>query len=127
MNRHLLITICAGFFLSACVQAHVFKGEDYAYIKSNYPIISVNGERIGPAYTLDIKAGENILVIVYHTYRHEYACTFRWRAEAGITYEVTDQDRKYPLTLFRWEPTNRFWASRLDPVEPVQCTQKETQ
>jgi hypothetical protein len=108
-------------FLSACVQAPVFKGQDYAFFRSNYPVVSVNGVEAEPSYTLDIPTGENTLVIVYHTYRFDYYCTFAWTAVAETAYEVTDQDNRYPLTLYRWVATNSFWASRLDPLDPVKC------
>ena len=98
-------------------------GESYAFIKSNYPIVSVNGVEVEPVYTLDIATGENSLVIVYHTYRHDYNCTFTWTAVAGIAYEVTDQENKYPLTLYRWIRKNSLWASRLDPIDPLKGVQ----
>ena len=119
------IILLVSFILTACVQPIVFKGSDYAHIKSNYPIVSVNDEKIAPVYALDIKAGENVLVIVYHTYLHDYSCIFRWNAEAGTAYEVTDQGHVNPLTLYRWEPTNKYWASRFDTIEPVQCEKEE--
>jgi hypothetical protein len=72
-------------------------------------------------YQLDIKAGENTLVIVYNTYQSDYFCTFNWIAEADTVYEVTDQENAYPLTLYRWERANSLWASRLDPVDPAKC------
>jgi len=125
MTRHLIIFVCAGFILNACVQAPVFKGEDYAYISSSYPIVRVNGEDVEPAYSYDLMAGENTLVIVFHTYLKDYVCTFTWTAKPGVVYEVTDQDHRYPLTLYVWEPTNSYWASRLDPVEPSQCVQND--
>ena len=115
----------ACLFLSACVQAPVFKGDDYAFFRSNYPVVSVNGVEIEPSYKLDIPAGENTLVIIYHTYRHDYHCTFTWTAEAETAYEVTDQYNKYPLTLYRWARTNSLWASRLDPIDPSECIPKQ--
>lgn len=124
MNRLLLSMMGTCLFLSACVQAPVFKGQDYAFFRSNYPVVSVNGVEIEPSYTLDIPAGENTLVIVYHTYRFDYSCTFTWTSMAGTAYEVTDQDNRYPLTLYRWVPTNSFWASRLDPLDPVNCNRE---
>lgn len=108
--------------LSACVQAPVIKEGDYALLKSNYPVVSINGTETEPAYRLDIPAGENTLVIVYDTYRFDYYCTFTWKAEAGTAYEVTDQYNKYPLTLYRWVRTNSVWASRLDPIDPQDCS-----
>jgi len=123
MNRRKFLAICICLFLSACVQAPVFKGDGYAFIKSNYPIVSVNGVEVEPLYTLDIAAGENTLVIVYHTYRHNYYCKFTWTAVAGTAYEVTDQENKYPLTLYRWIRRNSLWASRLDPLDPLTCNQ----
>lgn len=127
MNRlHLLISsVC--LILSACVQAPVFKGQDYAFFRSNYPVVSVNGIEAEPSYSLDIPAGENTLVIVYHTYRFDYSCTFTWTAEGETAYEVTDQDNRYPLTLYRWVRTNSLWASRLDPADPLECIPKPRQ
>ena len=121
MNRLLLILMSTCLFLSACVQAPVFKGDDYAFFRSNYPVVSVNGVEIEPAYRLDIPAGKNTLVIIYHTYRFDYHCTFTWTAVAETAYEVTDQYNKYPLTLYRWARTNSLWASRLDPIDPLEC------
>ena len=49
-------------------------------------------------------------MIVYNTYRHDYYCSFRWTAVADAVYEVTDQENRYPLTLYRWVKTNSLWA-----------------
>ena len=110
--------------LAGCVQPPVFKDKNAALIKSNYPIVSVNGDKIEKTYQLDLAAGENTLVIVYSSYHYEYLCTFSWLAEAGTAYEVTDQENLYPLTLYRWHRKNRFWALRLDAVNPLQCVEK---
>ena len=112
--------------LSACIKQPVIKGDGYALIRSNYPIVSVNGKEVDQTYRLDIESGENTLVIVYNTYRHDYYCTFRLKAVEGTVYEVTDQDNQYPLTLFRWVSTNSLWASRLDPTDPLDCSRKPT-
>ena len=121
MNLRIIIYILGMLILCSCVQVPSFKGEAYALITSNYPIISVNGAAIEESYKLDIAAGENTLVIVYHTYTRDYHCTFTLRAVAGIAYEVTDQENRYPLTLYRWQRKNRLWAMRLDPVDPSEC------
>ena len=112
--------------LVSCVQPPVFKSEDYALIISNYPIVAVNGIDIEKTYRLDLEAGENSLVIVYNTYQHDYFCTFSWLAKTGTAYEVTDQENLYPLTLYHWRRKNGLWAIRLDPVDPLECTQKPT-
>ena len=65
--------MCMG--LGSCVQPPVFKTENYALIKSNYPIVTINGNEIEETYQLDIKAGKNSLVVVYNTYQHDYFCT----------------------------------------------------
>jgi hypothetical protein len=109
------------------VQPPVFKNDDYAYIESNYPIIAINGVDIEKTYQLDIKAGENSLLVVYNTYEYDYLCSFSWLAKAGTAYEITDQENQYPLTLYRWYKKNTLWAIRLDPVDPLQCKQKPVQ
>lgn len=114
--------IFSSLLLGSCVQAPTFKGEDYAHITSNYPIVSVNGVGLENIYELDIDSGENTLVIVYHTYTKDYHCTFSWTAEAATAYEVTDQENRFPLTLYRWTRKNRLWAVRRDPVDPLQCS-----
>jgi hypothetical protein len=111
-------------FLSACVQTPVFKAEGYAHIRSNYPIVSLNGAEIEPAHDMDLEAGENTLVIVYNSYQYDYFCTFTWTTVSGTAYEVTDQEKSHPLTLYRWFRKNSLWAIRLDPLDPLQCTQK---
>jgi hypothetical protein len=113
--------------LSSCVQPPVFKTEDYALIKSNYPIVASNGIDIEKTYKLDIEAGENSLVIIYNSYQYDYFCTFSWLAIAGTAYEVTDQENQYPLTLYRWHRKNGLWATRLDPVDPLACIRKPKQ
>ena len=115
-------TLC--LLLSSCVQPPVFKAEDYALIKSNYPIVVINGIATEDTYKLDLEAGENSLVVVYNTYQHDYFCTFRWIAITGTAYEVTDHENQYPLTLYRWRRKNGLWAIRLDPVDPLECIQK---
>jgi len=122
MNLRIILFIFSSLFLSSCVQTPAFKGDGYAVITSNYPVVKVNDVEIEDTYTLDIEAGENTLVIVYNTYRYDYFCTFSWAAIAGTAYEVTDQENQYPLTLYRWVRTNGLWANRLDPVDPLGCT-----
>jgi hypothetical protein len=122
MNMRIILFICSGLSLGSCVQSPTYKGDDYAFISSNYPIVSVNGVDVEDTYQLDIDTGENTLVIVYHTYENNYHCTFTWPAMAGTAYEVTDQENRYPLTLYRWVRTNSLWANRLDPVDPLECT-----
>lgn len=122
MNLIIILFIFSSLFLSSCVQTPAFKGDEYAVITSNYPVVKVNDVEIEDTYTLDIEAGENTLVIVYNTYRYDYFCTFSWAAIAGTVYEVTDQENQYPLTLYRWVRTNGLWANRLDPVDPLGCT-----
>jgi len=124
MNLRFIIFICSGIFLYACVQPPVFKGDGFALVRSNYPIVKVNGKAVEPLYKLDIEAGENTLVIVYNTYQYDYDCTFSWSAVTNTVYEVTDQENKYPLTLYRWVRTNSLWASRLDPLDPLECVRK---
>ncbi len=121
MNLRIILFIFSSLFLGGCVQTPAFKGDEYAVITSNYPVVKVNDVEIEDTYTLDIEAGENTLVIVYNTYRYDYFCTFSWTAIAGTAYEVTDQENQYPLTLYRWVRKNRLWALRLDPIDPLQC------
>lgn len=123
INRVLFFTTLY-LLLSSCVQPPVFKTEEHAVIISNYPIVAVNGVEIEKAYQLDLKAGDNSLVIIYNTYEYDYFCTFSWPAKAGTAYEVTDQENAYPLTLYRWYRKNGLWAIRFDPVDPEKC-QKE--
>ena len=124
MNMRTFLLVCTMLFLNACVQQPVFKVDGYALIKSNYPIVSANGAEIEHAYRLEVEEGENTLTIVYNTYQHDYFCTFKWTAVANTVYEVTDQENRYPLTLYRWVKTNSLWASRLDPVDPLECINK---
>ena len=107
--------------VSGCVQQPVFKGENQAFIRSNYPIVSVDGEHIEQTYKMDIETGEAAIVVVYNTYRNDYYCTFSWNASANSVYEVTDQENRYPLTMFRWVRINSLFASRLDPLDPLDC------
>ena len=118
----LFTSLC--IFLSSCVQSPVFKDKDFALIKSNYPIISINGSEIEETYQLDLEAGNNSVVVLYSTYQYEYHCTFSWLANAGTMYEVTDQENLYPLTLYRWHKKNSLWATRLNPVDPLECIEK---
>jgi len=122
MSRLLVLLIGSGLFLIACVKAPVIKEGDYALLISNYPVVNLNGTEIKPSYKLDMPAGINSVIIIYNTYRFDYYCTFTWTAEAGTAYEVTDQYNKYPLTLYRWARTNSLWASRLEPIDPLECT-----
>jgi len=121
------LSLLLSLLLSGCVQSPVFKSDDYAFIESNYPIIAINGADIEKTYQLDIKAGENSLLVVYNTYEYDYLCTFSWLAKAGTAYEITDQENQYPLTLYRWYKKNGLWAIRLAPVDPLECKQKPVQ
>jgi hypothetical protein len=125
-KRTILLTLSC-VVLGSCVQPPVFKTEDYALIKSNYPIVAINGIKTEDTYKLDLEAGENSLVVVYNSYLYDYFCTFSWLAMAGTAYEITDQENQYPLTLYRWHRKNSLWAVRLDPVDPLECTQKPKQ
>ena len=120
MNRRLLI-LGTCLLVHGCVQAPVFKEGDFALIRSNYPIVMVNGAEVEPVYVLDIDAGANTLVIIYNTYQYDFHCTFTWEAEAATVYEVTDQEKRQPLTLYRWLRKNSLWAIRMDEVDPDQC------
>lgn len=122
MNMRIILFIYGALFLCGCVQIPDYKGEESAVITSSYPIVSVNGAAVEDTYKLDIRSGENTLDIVYRTYSSNYRCTFTWVATAGTAYEVTDQENRYPLTLYRWVRTNSLWANRLDPVDPIECT-----
>ena len=121
MKPGIRLAVLTVVLLTACVQKPAFEGENQALVRSSYPIVSVNGEQTEPVYRLSIDAGDVTAVIVYNTYRHDYYCTFSWIAAASTVYEVTDQENRYPLTLFRWVRTNSLWASRLDPTDPVEC------
>ncbi len=123
--KRIILFTCLCLLLSSCVQAPVFKSEDYALIKSNYPIVVINGIETEDTYKLDLEAGENSLIVVYNSYQHDYFCTFSWVAVAGTAYEITDQENQYPLTLYRWHRKNGLWAIRLDPVDPLECTQEQ--
>ena len=122
MNMKNILLNCSCLLLSSCVQPPAFKGDGYAVIMSSHPIVSVNDVEIEGAYRLDLDAGDNSLVIVYNTYKYDYHCTFNWNAAAGTAYEVTNQENKYPLTLYRWVRTNVLWANRLDPIDPLKCS-----
>lgn len=124
MNSTRVLLICLGLIIAACVKAPVFETDNQAILRSNYPIVRLNGNDIEPSYKLTLSAGKTTAVIVYHSYSYEYACQFTWDAAPGTVYEVTDQENKYPLTLYRWVRTNSLWASRLDPLDPEQCDKK---
>ncbi len=123
-KRTIFFTVLC-MLLASCVQPPVFKAKDYALIKSNYPIVAINGSEIEKTYQLDLEAGKNSLVVTYNTYQHDYFCTFSWVAVTGTVYEVTDQENQYPLTLYRWHRKNSLWAIRLDPVDPLECIKKQ--
>ena len=130
MHRHfkqiiLFTSLC--LFLGSCVQPPVFKSDEHAILKTNYPIVSINDSEIEESYQLNLETGENSLVIVYNTYQHDYFCTFSWVVIAGTAYEVTDQENQYPLTLYRWHRKNSLWAIRFDPVDPLECIKKPRQ
>jgi hypothetical protein len=124
MSARITLLACSCLILGACVKPPKFKGDAYAYVESNYPIVNVNGNDIEPVYRLDMETGPNTVVIVYNTYQHDYYCRFSWTAESNTAYEVTDQENQYPLTLYRWVRTNSLWASRLDPLDPLDCVRK---
>ena len=124
MKQQLITISCFCLLLAACVQTPVFKDDDHSFIKSSYPIVSVNDYEIEPSYKIDLTPGENTLVVTYLTYRYDYDCTFKWSVDANTVYEVVDQENRYPLTLYRWIRRNNLWAARLDPINPVECLQK---
>lgn len=111
-------------FVSACVKAPAYKGPDHAFLNSSHAIININGKEVEPKYTLDLIAGKNTLVVLYATYKQRYHCEFVWTSTPGTAYEITDHEKLYPLTLYRWKKKNDLWSSRLDPVDPVKCTRE---
>ena len=124
MKRLNTVLVILAVAIAACVQPPVFTDDSYALIRSNNPIVNINDVAIEPSYRRELEAGENTVIIVYRTYQHDYFCTFSWTAAANTVYEVTNQENRYPLTLFRWVRTNSLWASRLDPADPVDCIRK---
>lgn len=118
------LVICIGLSVASCVPAPVYKNQGHALVRSSHAIVSVNGVEAEPVYILDISAGENTLVARYPTYRYSYYCTFVWTAAAATTYEITDQEKQYPLTLYRWVRRNALWSVRLDPIDPIKCTRE---
>jgi len=125
MIRIILLIACTSLLLAACVRQPEFKADGYAFIRSSYPIIKLGDEVIEPAYKLDIEAGDITVMIVYNTYKHDYYCIFSWNAVENSVYEVTNQVNRYPLTLYRWVRTNSLWASRLDPLSPLDCVREQ--
>ena len=119
-SRVLITILC----ISGCVKAPVYKGDNYASVKSSHAIVEIHDKQAGPVYTLDLEAGQNTLVVLYRTYHHDYYCEFQWNLKPQTAYEITDQENKYPLTLYRWKRQNGLWASRLDPKDPVKCSLK---
>ena len=124
MKQCTFIISALALLLTGCVQSPVFNSNDHSFIKSSYPVISVNGNSIEPSYKVDLTPGENSVIITYLTYRYDYACTFKWNVDANTVYEVVDQENRYPLTLYRWIRRNSLWAARLDPVDPLECIEK---
>ena len=122
-----IISVSLCLTVSSCVQTPVFKAEGYALIKSNYPIVAINGEDIEKRYRLDLEAGENTLTVVYNTYQYDYRCIFRWTAAADTAYEITDQENAFPLTLYRWHRKNSLWVIRLEPLDPLECKRVQRQ
>jgi len=121
MRARLCILLLFSLLVSACVQVPVYKKDGYALVKSSHAMVNLNGVDMGPTYRIDIKEGQNTLVVIYPSYRYKYRCTFVWRAAAETAYEITDQEKQYPLTLYRWVRRNALWAVRLDPVDPERC------
>lgn len=127
MSTRIIFFIFSSLLLAGCVQVPTFKNETSSLITSNYPILKVNGiDTTGGAdtasvYRYDLEPGENTLIIVYNTYQYDYYCRFTWVAEANTAYEVTDQENRYPLTLYRWVRKNSLWSRRVDPVDPLEC------
>jgi hypothetical protein len=108
--------------IGGCVTKPQYKGEKYALLKSSHAIISVNGEPIDASYKLDIRSGQNSIVVRYPTYLNTYFCEFVWEVRSGTTYEITDHEDRYPLTLYRWKRQNDWLAKRLDPIDPRGCS-----
>ena len=127
MKQQIITVSALTLSLTGCVQSPVFTSDNHAFVKSSYPVITVNSNAIEPSYQVDLTPGENTLVVTYLTYKYNYDCTFKWNVEVNTVYEVVDQENKYPLTLYRWIRRNSLWAARLDPVDPVECIKKPRQ
>ncbi|BCD96850.1 hypothetical protein [Marinagarivorans cellulosilyticus] len=115
--------ILIGLFLavaSSCVTAPVLEG-DLASLRTNHPVISVDGNAIAEQTDLRLQPGVHTIQAVYRTHLYEYICYFQWVVEANRHYEIVDHKEADPLTLYRWQRKNALWATRLEPVHPDQC------
>jgi hypothetical protein len=105
---------------SGCVSAPILNGEQ-ASLRTNHPIISLDGKTIDEQTDLRLQPGVHSLQAVYRTHLHDYICYFKWVVEANMHYEIVDHNNADPLTLYRWKRSNVLWAQRLEPLPPINC------
>ena len=122
MTMRIFLVGLAVICLNSCVKSPAIKDGNYALLRSSHAIVSINGEHAEPVYSLDLKSGENTLVVLYRSYQQDYYCKFVWTSASGTVYEITDHEKRYPLTLYRWIRKNSLWSIRMDPVDPVECS-----
>ena len=107
--------------LAGCIAPGPAAPEGKVLLKANYPIVKIDNVAIESVYETVLSPGEHTVTVVYHTYRWDYHCRFRWQAEPDQRYEINNSENIHPLTLYRWVRANGLWAIRYDPLDPELC------
>ena len=120
-----LLTLALLLPLATGCLAPTSRGDNpQAQLQSWSPILELDGLAPPDSYQLELEPGEHELLVVYHTYRRDYHCRFRFEARPGMRYEIIDRSNPQPLVLYRWSRQNGLWAKRSEAVNPVACEER---
>ena len=93
-----------------------------ALLISSEAILELDGEVPDSPYRNEISPGSHSALVEYRTYTTVFQCLFQFQVESGKRYEIIDRANPEPLALFRSRRSNWLWATRHDPVAPVECS-----
>jgi len=121
-QRLIIISLCGLCF--GCVHPPQLEDEYSASLKSNYPIVSIDGENNSEHHSVQLPQGIHTVEALYKTHRYVLRCKFKWQVKPGQHYEIVSHNTADPLILYRWQRRNALWAERKEPLEPLHCTRE---
>jgi len=110
-------------FMPACVQVPVPTELGWSTLTSPYAIVAVDGVSQSGVFELSLKPGEHRIIVLYPTLQKNYRCEFFWAVQPSYHYEIVAHSDVHPLTLYRWQKRNVFWALRTEALHPLVCNE----
>ena len=118
------LCLALALLTSACVQQPALPDSgQFALLRTWGEFIEINGTAPEAPYQVALEAGSHSATVRYRTLRVDYDCLFEFTVKPGQVYEIIDQSNPSPLRLYRWKRQNGLWANRVDPVDPLSCSE----